>query len=123
MKPFTTANAQTHIFHSVDGTFYRTVDPAYKSSVITGSRLAGRYSSVEQPTLYLSATLEGMAAAIGVHKANRSTNQEVIAVKVVGGPIFDLRNKDACKATDINLNDAVSPWQQQVAQLEGRRLR
>lgn len=103
-------------FMSVDGVFYRTIDTAYRSDAIAGSRLAGRYSSSEQPTLYLSATLEGMEAAIGTHRENRSSKQEVVEIEVVGDKIFDLRDMEACLAANIELSEALSPWQQLVAQ-------
>lgn len=104
------------LFNRVQGTFYRTVDPKYRLQVIAGSRLAGRYSAIDQPTLYLSASREGMAAAIAVHKGSRSLKQEVIEVDVDGGGIFDLRSESASQAIGVELSDAVAPWQDLVAQ-------
>jgi len=103
-------------FRSVNGIFYRAIDPIYKDSVIAGSRLAGRYSDQSQPTLYLSATQEGMAAAIDVHKENRAASQQIVQVHVRGGGIFDLRDEALCRAANVELKDAIAPWQHSVAQ-------
>lgn len=100
---------------SVSGTFYRTIDPAYRYSVIAGSRLAGRYSRLNQPTLYLGSSVEGMAASIAVHKNNRATAQEIIEIDVTADRIFDLRNAEACDAAGIKVSDAMSAWQDLVA--------
>jgi RES domain-containing protein len=116
MFPHIITDYDTKLFKSVEGTFYRAIDPTYRSEVITGSRLAGRYSSSTQRTLYLSATREGMAASIGIHKKKRSTEQEVIELEVAGGRIFDLRDEDSCRSIGIELSDAISPWQELVAQ-------
>jgi RES domain-containing protein len=104
------------IFTAVKGTFYRAIDPAYKSSVIAGSRLAGRYSTAQQPTLYLSATHEGMQAAIGVHEGNRAAEKQVVRINVTGTHIFDLRDAQACLSANIRPNDAIAPWQDVVNQ-------
>lgn len=103
------------LFNEVRGVFYRTIDPAYRSSVIAGSRYPGRYSSIDQPTLYLSSTHAGMEAAIRVHKANRSQEQDVVEIEVDADRIFDLRDDEACAKAGINLSDAISPWQPLVA--------
>ena len=94
---------------SVSGTFYRTIDPAYRSSAIAGSRLAGRYSRADQPTLYLGSTVDGMAASIAVHKTNRAAKQEIIEIAVTAHGIFDLRNADACQTAGIKVSDAMPP--------------
>lgn len=110
------ANLTTKLFTSVDGVFYRSIDPRSKSQTIAGSRFAGRYSSDEQPTLYLSSSYDGVAAALMAHSHSRSEQQEIVEIHVAGEQIFDLRNQTACAAAHIKLEDAISPWQQLVAQ-------
>ncbi len=112
---------KSDLFNYVEGVFYRTIDPIYRDKIIAGSRLPGRYSTSEQPTLYLSATQQGMNAAINVHKANRSTEKEVRRIKVTGDQIFDLLDEAACKTANIELCSAISPWQPDVS--EGRKPR
>ena len=102
-------------FIGVKDTFYRAVDPAYRQHVIDGSRFAGRYSSADQPTLYLSASIEGVKVAIGAHKKNRVEKQEVVKVLVEGTRILDLRDEAARLAAQIEINDATHPWQPLVA--------
>lgn len=115
MKAQVTPDNEARLFQRVEGVFYRTIDPKYRVQAIAGSRLAGRYSSPKQPTLYLSASREGMAATIAVHTSNRSSEQEVIEVEVDGRRIFDLRNGAACQAIGIEPRDAAAPWQTLVA--------
>lgn len=55
-------------FIPVSGVFYRAVDPRFLDSALTGSRVPGRYSSAEEPTLYLSSSPEGVQAAMIAHR-------------------------------------------------------
>lgn len=100
---------------TIEGIFYRAIDPAYRDLALAGSRNPGRYSSAEQPTLYLSSSPEGVDAAMKAHKANRSAELEIIQLRVHAARIFDLRNAAALSAAGIDLADAVAPWQESVA--------
>ncbi len=102
-------------FTKVDGVFYRAVDPAYRDGALSGSRYPGRYSSAAQPTLYLSASRDGVAAAMKAHSDNRSGRLEIVSVHVAADRIFDLRDAPALAAMGIRLEDAVAPWQEVVA--------
>jgi RES domain-containing protein len=103
------------LFTKVDGVFYRAVDPAYRDGALSGSRYPGRYSSAAQPTLYLSASRDGVAAAMKAHSDNRSGRLEIVSVHVAADRIFDLRDAPALAAMGIRLEDAVAPWQEVVA--------
>ena len=72
------SDSEAGLLIKVDGAFCGAIAPRYRLHAIAGLRLAGRYSSIDQPTLYLSASREGMAAAIAVHKERRLVKQEVI---------------------------------------------
>ncbi|WP_431190959.1 RES family NAD+ phosphorylase [Kosakonia cowanii] len=100
---------------TIEGIFYRAIDPAYRELALAGSRNPGRYSSAEQPTLYLSSSPEGVEAAMQAHKSNRSADLEIIRLRVHAVRVFDLRNADALSAAGIDLRDAVAPWQEIVA--------
>lgn len=108
-------NSIDTFFTRVDGMFYRAVDPQYRAEALSGSRNPGRYSSITQPTLYLSASLDGVDAAMQAHKGHRSTELDIIRVHVVAERIVDLRNPLALTTIGLSLNDAVAPWQDIVA--------
>ena len=95
----------------VDGIFYRAIDPVYRNTALAGSRGPARYSDSNQPTLYLSSSPEGVEAAMKSHHENRSNSLEIIKVKVIAGKIMDLRNVGALSAANIDVNDAIAPWQ------------
>lgn len=103
------------LFTEVEGIFYRAIDPAYRAYALSGSRSAGRYSSVTQATLYLSSSRDGVDAAMQSHKGNRSSELEIVSVHVVANQIVDLRNFLALSAMGISLDDAIAPWQEIVA--------
>ncbi|WP_353614481.1 RES domain-containing protein [Mangrovibacter phragmitis] len=98
----------------INGIFYRAIDPAYRNFSLSGSRAPGRYSDSNQPTLYLSSSPEGVEAAMKSHSGSRSANLEIVKVRVITEKIFDLRNAEALLAADIDLNDAIAPWQEIV---------
>lgn len=100
----------------VDGVFYRAIDPAYRQFALSGSRNPGRYSDSSQPTLYLSSSPEGVAAAMVAHKDSRSADLELIKIRVNAENILDLRDSAAVQAAGIDLQDALAPWQEIVAQ-------
>lgn len=104
------------IFHCVNGVFYRAVDPMFLDGALGGSRAAGRYSTAEQPALYLSSSREGVEAAMTAHRNERAPELKVVSVEVVSSRILDLRDVAACREAEIDLQDAIAPWQEVVAQ-------
>lgn len=99
----------------VTGTFFRAVDPAYRSAALEGSRSAGRYSPPDTPTLYLSSSREGVAAAMIAHTDHRAPGLEVLQFDVEAGGIVDLRNHAVLESMGINPADAAADWQELVA--------
>ena len=79
-------------FVRLAGVFYRAVDPRHRALALDGSRVAGRYSSPTQPALYLSASPEGVEAAMIAHRTADSPPRQVLAFEVEADCIFDLRN-------------------------------
>lgn len=109
------------IFHFVHGVFYRAVDAMFWDKALGGSRAAGRYSTAEQPTLYLSSSKEGVEIAMTAHRNERPSELKVVSVEVVSSRILDLRDAAACRAAGIDVQDAVAPWQEVVAQKQRPR--
>lgn len=99
----------------VRGTFFRAVDAAHRDRALRGSRAAGRYSRPHEPTLYLSSSVEGVAAAMVAHRDARAAQLEIVEVDVVAAGIVDLRDPDALERLDVSMVDAVAPWQDVVA--------
>jgi RES domain-containing protein len=113
--PVVTATAGTP-FVDVEGTFYRAVDPAFRDYAIAGSRTAGRYSCADQPTLYLSSSPAGVAAAMIAHKDHRSEALSLVSMQVSANRILDLRDEAARTAAGIALDDATASWQEILAE-------
>lgn len=99
----------------VRGTFYRAIDASFREFAIAGSRVAGRYSRTNEPTLYLSSSVDGVEAAMVAHKDARSVALEIVEIDVEASGIVDLRNATALEAVGIDIADAVAPWQDIVA--------
>jgi RES domain-containing protein len=73
---------ESALMRTVEGSFYRAVDPAYRDAALAGSRSAGRYSPPDVPTLYLSSSPEGVAAAMIAHTDDRTPDPEVLQFNV-----------------------------------------
>ncbi|WP_380164694.1 RES family NAD+ phosphorylase [Jannaschia sp. R86511] len=97
----------------VSGHFHRAVDSANRSRALGGSRLPGRYSAAGQPTLYLSSSPEGVAAAMLAHGGARG-HLTVLAFEVHAEDIVALRDPAALASGGVDLEDAVAPWQDLV---------
>ncbi|WP_414148476.1 RES family NAD+ phosphorylase [Erwinia sp. BNK-24-b] len=106
----------TNYLINVKGIFYRAIDPLYRDVALSGSRVPGRYSDSNQPTLYLSSSPEGVEAALKAHNGARRDRLEIIKVSVIADKIFDLRNLAGLQAANIDINDALAPWQETVSQ-------
>ncbi|SDL55510.1 RES family NAD+ phosphorylase [Arthrobacter sp. ok362] len=103
------------VVRTVTGTFFRAVDPTYRAAALEGSRSAGRYSPPDVPTLYLSSSRDGVAAAMIAHSNGRTPNLEVLRFDVKADGIVDLRDHEALKSIGIDPADAAADWQQVVA--------
>ncbi|WP_245580413.1 RES family NAD+ phosphorylase [Arthrobacter castelli] len=99
------------LMRAVTGSFFRAVDPAYRDVALGGSRSAGRYSPPDVPTLYLSSSRAGVAAAMIAHTADRTTDLEVMQFDVEADRIVDLRDHEALKSVGIDPLDATADWQ------------
>jgi hypothetical protein len=97
------------------GTVFRAVDPRFRAFAITGARAAGQYSRADEPTLYLSSSVEGVEAALVAHSDTRSTEPVIVEVDVVTSRIFGNGEAAARSAAGVDLEDATAPWQQVVA--------
>jgi len=99
----------------VQGRFYRAVDPEFEGSALDGSRSPGRYSPAGRRTLYLSSSVEGVAAAMIKHARDRSAHLKVLAFDVHAERIADLRDAQAMSAFGIEPADAFGDWQAVLA--------
>lgn len=100
---------------TVTGSFFRAVDPEYRSAALEGSRSAGRYSPPNTPTLYLSSSREGVAVAMITHTDHRAPRLEVLEFGVQAERIVDLRDHQALKRMGVDPADAAADWQELVA--------
>lgn len=100
---------------AVRGTFYRAIDPAFQEYAIAGSRSAGRYSRADQPTLYLSSSVEGVEAAMIAHRDARASALQIVEIDVEADRIVDLRDAAALEELGIMPADATAPWQEIAA--------
>lgn len=100
---------------TIRGSFFRTVDPAFRELALAGSRSAGRYSPAHEPALSLSSSIAGVDAAMIAHRAARAERLDVVRVEVEAQGIIDLRDTEVVRAIGIDLADAVAPWQDDVA--------
>ncbi|MBT1542218.1 RES domain-containing protein [Curtobacterium flaccumfaciens pv. flaccumfaciens] len=87
------------------------MDPRFREFAIAGSRSVGRYSRADEPTLYLSASVGGVEAAMVAHRDVRAETLEIVAIDVDAARIVDLRDLGTLDSIGIDLQDAVAPWQ------------
>jgi hypothetical protein len=102
-------------FVSVRGVFYRAVVADGCGDALQGSTAAGRYSRPHQRTLYMSATQEGVAAAMQAHPLPDGMRRTICALAVEAQAIVDLRDDRACEQAGIRRENAMSPWQELVS--------
>ncbi|THJ64996.1 RES domain-containing protein [Arthrobacter echini] len=100
---------------SVTGSLFRAVDPAYRGAALMGSRTAGRYSPPDVPTLYLSSSQAGVAAAMIAHTHDHTPELEVLEFEVEADRIVDLRDHQALRSVGVDPADAAADWQDVVA--------
>lgn len=94
------------------GQFYRAVGEDHIGDALSGSIAAGRYSRPGQPTLYLSASPEGVEAAMVAH-GGRSRRIRKFAVQA--DSIFDLRDAAALDLVTRADGSPFGDWQQLVS--------
>lgn len=99
----------------VRGDFYRAVRAEHIAQALNGSREAGRYSRRDQPTLYLSASIEGVAAAMVAYSERDAPPRITVGVEVEAEGILDLRSPAALAGSGFAARDAFSDWQSIVA--------
>ena len=99
----------------VSGTFFRAVAHDRVAAALAGSHGAGRYAAPHQPTLYLSASREGVAAAMVAHGGLSDDTRTVRAFRVEARAIFDLRDDAALARVRGEACEPFGPWQQQAA--------
>lgn len=107
------------VLRAVRGRFHRAVDARFLDAALEGSRSAGRYSPPGVPTLYLSSSEEGVAAAMVAHTDADSPQRRILAFDVDAERIADLRDAAALRRLGVDLADAVAPWKPDVQ--AGRR--
>ena len=103
---------------SVAGTFFRAVDRDHVAAALDGSRVHGRYSRSDQPTLYLSASPAGVRAAMVAHQRSTDNPREVVAFRVDGEAIFDLRDRASIAEARAQAGDPFANWQEAIARGE-----
>jgi RES domain-containing protein len=101
-------------FVRVEGTFFRSVDARHQAAVLDGSVAAGRYSAPGGRALYLSASVEGVQAAMLAHQRPDDPPRVVVSLQVRADRVFDLRDEARCTEVGINMREATAPWQQDV---------
>lgn len=102
----------------VAGIFYRAVANERLAGALAGSHGAGRYAAPDQPTLYLSASPEGVDAAMFAHGGGVGEARTRLAFQVEAQAIFDLRDDAALTAVRAAAGEPFGAWQDLVR--EGR---
>lgn len=103
-------------FVSVSGTFYRAVVDGSLADPLAGSAAAGRYSRANQRTLYMSATEEGVTAAMQAHPLPAGLARTTWSLAVRADKIADLRDEAIFAAIGMRREDALGPWQEALSQ-------
>ena len=67
------------------------------------------------PTLYLSASRAGVAAALIKHHGDRAAELEVLTFTVTAQRIADLRDVAAMSRLGVDPKDAAGDWQREIA--------
>lgn len=98
----------------IDGVFFRAVDERCRDRALSGSRATGRFSPPSTPTLYLSSSRAGVAAAMIAHEADRAAPLAVLSFRVHATHIADLRDSDAMQLFGIDPALASEPWQELI---------
>ena len=102
-------------FVRLAGVFYRAVEARHRAFALEGSRGPGRYSSPAESALYLSASPEGVEAAMTTHRQDGQQARTLLSFEVRADRIFDLRNHHRCSAVGIDPAAAAASWREAVA--------
>ena len=100
-------------FRRVRGKFFRAIAPGRVADALHGSVQSGRYSRPGQRTLYLSASLEGVKAAMIAHGG--SDHRRILEFWVDAESIFDLRDTAVLDLLTRLVGNPFNDWQHHVA--------
>ncbi len=109
--PITIRPIPSTAFLRITGPFYRAIYANAVDNVLHGSTQPGRFSTTAQKTLYLSASEQGVTAAMLAHTTADTPIRTTVRLKVDALNILDLRDAAACDQLGINPKDAALPWQ------------
>lgn len=99
------------MFTRVEGVFHRSISAGHRDRVLDGSAQPGRYSRLNETSLYLSSSREGVEAAMTAHTRDGGPERVIVPVRVMADRIFDLRDLGACAKAGIDRDRAVADWQ------------
>lgn len=99
----------------IAGTFFRAVLPQHSGAALEGSHGPGRYNRAQQPTLYMSSSEEGVAAAMIKHTRPGDPERMLVRLRVHASSILDLRDAARCRALGIEPDEAFGDWQAALA--------
>ena len=105
---------RTGALATVRGRFFRAVTVGHDDTALAGSSRAGRYSRPDQPTLYLSSSTAGVAAAMVAHQ-RAGERRTVLMFNVDAAGIFDLRSRRALADARREVGDPFADWRASVA--------
>lgn len=91
----------------VAGRFWRAVPAGQEARVLDGTVRAGRYNRPGQRTLYLSASPEGVAAAMARYAP---VERAIVALEVEAERLIDLRDGQACLVHGVDARRAKEDW-------------
>lgn len=103
-------------FIDLAGTFYKAVDARYAATVLEGSHSPGRYSSPEEPALYLSSSVVGVEAAMIKYASRAAQQQVLVRFTVEAQRIADLRDVAAMAGLGVDPQEAFGDWQAALAE-------
>lgn len=100
---------------SYAGPCWRAVASGLEADVLAGTTRAGRYNRPGEPTLYMSGSPEGAAAAMARYGDLPRT---IVEVSVEATRLVDLRDAGACVVLGIDLARAKGDWLAAIDQKE-----
>lgn len=109
-------SADASFFTDLSGTFYKAVEARFADAVLKGSHAPGRYSPREEPTLYLSSSVDGVDAAMIKHAARAAPQQVLLEFAVEAHRIADLRDASAMASMGVDPQEAFGDWQAALAE-------
>ena len=89
------------------GSCWRAVMPGREAAVLDGTVHAGRYNRPGERTLYMSGSVEGVAAAMPRYG---EAERVLVRLEVEAEQLIDLRDVAACSALAIDARGAGDDW-------------